>query len=381
LLPPLPPRATPPDDASSVYRGASRPALLHVVSTRAPVRREAPRATPRGDPRASADPPAATRDGRSVDAAPRLLPDVDLDPKRLRAIDADVRLEVQTLVLPATLAFRDLVTRVRLNDARLSIEPLRLRFAGGEVVSSLQLDGTHDPAAASLAMDMRRLNLPDLFAAVPQMKASTCRIGARLRLKGQGLSVADLLGTATGSMAVGTDGARVSRLALAAARLNGGRLLQLLVGGDELTDVRCMGVNIDFKSGIGQVTELLFDTEHVIVHGDGLINLQLEVFETTLRPLPKEAGIRSVRAPVRLHGSFRKVDLQVDKSAAVRGGAAIALGLVNPLAALLPLIETGPGEDSDCREVLAPVQRARRQASNPSKAAPQPDAPRSAPTK
>jgi hypothetical protein len=88
-----------------------------------------------------------------------------------------------------------------------------------------------------------------------------------------------------------------------------------------------------------------------------------------------------VRAPVRLHGSFRKADLQVDKSAALRGGAAIALGLVNPLAALLPLIETGPGEDSDCREVLAPVQRAQKQASNPSKSAPHPDAPRSAPTK
>ena len=38
---------------------------------------------------------------------------------------------------------------------------------------------------------------------------------------------------------------------------------------------------------------------------------------------------------------------------ALRGVAALALGLINPLAALIPLIETGPGVDTDCKDVFA----------------------------
>ncbi len=39
--------------------------------------------------------------------------------------------------------------------------------------------------------------------------------------------------------------------------------------------------------------------------------------------------------------------------AAVAGAAAtIALGLVNPLLALLPLIDAGPGKDSDCAQLV-----------------------------
>jgi len=34
----------------------------------------------------------------------------------------------------------------------------------------------------------------------------------------------------------------------------------------------------------------------------------------------------------------------------------VALGLINPLLALLPLIETGPGLDSECRQMINEAQ-------------------------
>ena len=48
-----------------------------------------------------------------------------------------------------------------------------------------------------------------------------------------------------------------------------------------------------------------------------------------------------------------------------RAGASILLGLVNPLAALIPLVETGPGKDSDCTTLLASVDKARQAAETP----------------
>jgi hypothetical protein len=38
---------------------------------------------------------------------------------------------------------------------------------------------------------------------------------------------------------------------------------------------------------------------------------------------------------------------------AARGAAAAALAAINPLLALLPFIETGPGKDSDCAQLLS----------------------------
>ena len=72
-----------------------------------------------------------------------------------------------------------------------------------------------------------------------------------------------------------------------------------------------------------------------------------------------------------LHGSFRNPDFSLDKSRIfLRVGSAVALALVNPLAAILPLIETGPGTNTDCARVLAPVQGAQQQAVTTSKALP-----------
>jgi len=43
---------------------------------------------------------------------------------------------------------------------------------------------------------------------------------------------------------------------------------------------------------------------------------------------------------------------------AIRAGAAVLLGvLATPLASLIPLIETGPGEDNDCRALIASAKQ------------------------
>jgi hypothetical protein len=71
-----------------------------------------------------------------------------------------------------------------------------------------------------------------------------------------------------------------------------------------------------------------------------------------------------------VQGTFLHPKFSVGAGALIRGGAAIALGVVNPLAALLPLIETGPGDDANCLQVLAPVAPALKQATQKSKQPP-----------
>jgi len=62
---------------------------------------------------------------------------------------------------------------------------------------------------------------------------------------------------------------------------------------------------------------------------------------------------------VRVHGSFTDPQIEVEKTPLLlRIGGAVALGAVAPLAALIPLIETGPGENANCRQVLGAARTA-----------------------
>jgi hypothetical protein len=73
----------------------------------------------------------------------------------------------------------------------------------------------------------------------------------------------------------------------------------------------------------------------------------------------------SLRTPLYLYGSFRHPQYGLDKGKLVlRVGSAIALDLISPFAAVLPLIETGSGTDFNCSQILAPVKDARQQATS-----------------
>jgi hypothetical protein len=83
-----------------------------------------------------------------------------------------------------------------------------------------------------------------------------------------------------------------------------------------------------------------------------------------LRPRPKDRGVGSLRTPLHVKGTFGKPDIGPDMGKlAARGGGALALGILNPLLAILPLIEEGKGKDSNCAQLIA-------QASKPSKGKP-----------
>jgi len=54
-----------------------------------------------------------------------------------------------------------------------------------------------------------------------------------------------------------------------------------------------------------------------------------------------------------VRGSFARPVIEVDKGRlTARALAVIALGMVNPVLALIPLIDAGPGSDSDCGELV-----------------------------
>jgi uncharacterized protein involved in outer membrane biogenesis len=293
----------------------------------------------------------------------KVLPTEPFQLDRLNSMDADVSLKARQLRRPNQLPLDDLQTRLFLDNGVLKLNPLRFGIAGGQIDSTITLDAHQDPIRTQANVRLKNAHIRQLFPTVKVMTESDGVLGANLQLAGRGNSVAAMLASSSGEVGLAMSGGELSGLMIELVGLDGGEALRFLIGGDRPTPIRCAVGSFKVRDGLATSESLVLDTEDTKIGGAGTINLRDETLDVTLRPEPKDVSIFVVRSPIRLHGPFADPDVSVKKGPIVaRAGASILLGLVNPLAALIPLIETGPGKDSDCKALLASVDKARRAA-------------------
>lgn len=298
----------------------------------------------------------------------RVLPDEPFRASRLNAIDADVTLKAKQLRRPDALALEDLSAKLHLDKGVMTIDPLDFGFAGGSIVSAVKVDATRDPLATDARVAMRGVKLEHLFPTVKLMQETHGAVGGSVQLAGRGNSVADALATSSGHAGFAVTGGEISNLMVEVMGLDGAEIVKFLLGGDRKTPIRCGAASFDVKDGKGTSNFFVFDTADTKIDGEGSFDLKDESLDLTLKPHPKDRSILVLRAPIHIHGKFGRPTFAVDKQGLLkRGGAAVALGLLSPLAALVPLVETGGGENADCRQLLSEVRGATREAQQPGK--------------
>jgi AsmA protein len=129
---------------------------------------------------------------------------------------------------------------------------------------------------------------------------------------------------------------------------------RLKLKGDEPVKIRCAIADFAVKDGLMQANALVFDTGVVNVGGGGTVNLKNEQMDLTLKPEPKDRSIASLNSPLYARGTFSKPQVGPDMGKlASRGAGALLMGIINPLLAVIPLLEEGPGKDSNCAQLIA----------------------------
>ena len=304
---------------------------------------------------------SAKQKQKSVDPN-HMLPAGSFDGSRLQKIDAEVDLVAKRLKVPANLPLESLRASLRLKDSILKLAPLEFGFAGGLLTSQVTLDAREPTIVAEALVNLRRVQVARLVPPNATFAKGAGLLGATVQLKGRGNSIADAAAKANGSISAAVSNGRISNLLDAASGLNGGKVLALLAGGDRDIKVNCGGMAFDVKNGQGTSTLFLVDTEQTQIVGEGRFDLEHETFDMKITPMPKRMGILSLRTPVRLYGRFNKPEFELEKGPLLlRAGGAIALLALAPIAALIPLIETGPGQDTNCARVQQEVGNAKKQ--------------------
>lgn len=302
-------------------------------------------------PLIGAQPKAASK------AKDRVLPDEPFNVGRWNTIDMDVRFRGRHLLHAAQMPLDDFSAHAMMKDGVLSLDPLNFGSVGGEFSSKVTLDGRSDPLQGKVSARIRKLKLSRVAPSIKLPDTTVGDISADLRLTGRGNSIARMLANADGNIGFAVTDGEVSKRMLKLVGLDLGGYMWTRLTGDRNVPIRCAVASFDAKHGVLETNALVFDTTDTNVLGDGTISLADESLAMTIRPQPKQQSILSLRTPLYVTGTFLHPSVGLNKGVlAARGGAALGLAILNPLAALVPLIETGPGKDSDCAQLIASVR-------------------------
>lgn len=321
-------------------------------------------------PLIGARPPAAEREkseaanGSAGDKAPhKVLPDRPFRLERLNAMNADVTLAAGRILRPSEVPLEDMRVHLLLDNGMLTLAPLEFGFSGGKIAAKLKLDGRQSPIAAQAEIDLRNVKLRQLLPENRTMRASIGTVGAHIRLNGTGDSVAGMLASANGDASLAMAGGELSGLLLEAINLNGTGILKYLAFGDKSLPNRCSAASFDVKNGVATSRAMVFDTALSNIRGEGRIDFKHEHLDIRLNSRPKHKSILVARTPIHIEGPFSNPGYALEAGPLLaRGGAAAALAVLNPLAAVLALVETGPGKDANCAQLMAQVADAQREA-------------------
>ncbi|KVK78679.1 AsmA family protein [Burkholderia sp. MSMB1498] len=294
----------------------------------------------------------------------RVLPVETFRTDRWRALDADVKFTGRKLIKGAALPITDLYTHIVMTDGVLSLEPLKFGVAGGSLATTARLDGSAAPLKGRFAVAARHLKLRQLFPTQKVMQSALGEINGDAALSATGNSPAALAATSNGEVKMIMTNGAISRLLMEAAGLNVANVLYEKMFGGHDVKINCAAIDFVATNGLLDTKLFAFDTDDALINIDGPIDLRNESMNLKVHPHTKGFRVFSLRSPLYVKGTFKNPDVGVDAGAlALRAGAMVGLGLLNPLAALIPLIAPSNNRDVPCSELFAQLKAPQKAAS------------------
>ncbi|CAE6813042.1 AsmA family protein [Paraburkholderia haematera] len=301
----------------------------------------------------------AKRGDATAQPGNKVLPVEEFRTDRWQAIDADVKFTGRRIVKDANLPITDLYAHIVMTGGVLSLEPLKFGVAGGSLSSEIHLDGSTTPLKGRFATSARHLKLKQLFPNFKTMQNALGEINGDAALSATGNSPAALAATSNGEVkALITEGA-VSRLLMEAAGLNVANVVYEKLFANRDVKINCAAADFVATNGVLDSRVFALDTDDAVINIDGNVNLRDESMDLGVHPHTKGFRVFSLRSPLYVKGTFKDPHVGVNATAlALRGGAVVALGLINPFAALIPLLAPSNNKPLPCGQLLSQIRQA-----------------------
>lgn len=280
-----------------------------------------------------------------------LLPDVPLRVERLRQMNADVTHTADS-IRSQDFPLRHAATHVKLMNGLLVLDPLSFSFSQGKLAGSASIDARKSIPITSIDARLTDIRLEEFVSSKPP--AIEGLMVARAKLQGTGNSLQKAANTANGTFTGIVPSGHIRAAFAELAGINVLNGLGLLLSEDNSnTGVRCAVAHFSVDKGVMIARHLVIDTDPVLITGQGTIALDGENMNLELQGHPKRFRVLHVNAPITITGSVNHPQIGVEAHKALpQGGLAVALGLLSPLAAIIPFVDPGLAKDANCGAVV-----------------------------
>ena len=285
----------------------------------------------------------------------KVLPKRPFDLASLRKMNADVAIDMQYLDLKTKYLepLKPLQAHLTLYNAVLTLKNIKTATADGRLTGDMRLDGRGTKALwdANLAWNGVRLErwikqkrgdgLPPYISG---------KLNGKAILKGQGKSTSEILASLDGNIRSELHQGAISHLGIEVAGLDVAQTIGVLFKGDDALPIQCAVVDLHAKNGVLMPRVMVVDTTDTTLWVDGSLSLASETLNLRAMALPKDFSPLTIRSPLHVNGSFADPEVSLEKKpVGIKLAAAALLALINPLAAVLPLLDTGDTTEAQQR--------------------------------
>jgi uncharacterized protein involved in outer membrane biogenesis len=295
----------------------------------------------------------------------KVFPNDPLPLESLKQVDATVKFQGAKVLLPR-MAMENMNADIVLKDGNLSVKPLKATVGGGTLDAQLDLKAQGKTAVLGVVMKVNQLNVGPMLKELQITDVIEGRLDADIDVRGQGGSVAGLMGTLDGKSVLTMGQGKIDNryIDLLGGDVSSGvfKLFGLSRQEAQYTAINCLVSGFNVKDGRAETTALVFDTGQVSVVGDGNIDLKTEKLNIAFNPIPKKGvgtgatgkvsvGLGELARNFKLSGTMANPSLGIDttQAALTAGKMAAGFAALGPLGLAAPLITgSGPGPENLC---------------------------------
>lgn len=302
---------------------------------------------------------------RAADPRRKVLPDARFNLPSLRNMNADLQIDLAQLDLGRYFSepLQPFKAHLTLQEGVLGVADIDARTAKGSVAGLLRLDARAPIAKWHADLRWRNVRLEHWLSAGRgrQTPYVSGRFDGQAKVDGEGRSTAEILGSLDGHLRAQLRDGTLSHLVTEAAGLDLAQALGVFVKGDEPLVLECAQAQVQLKNGVATPQVLVMDTPDTTLWLDGRVSLKDETLDLHMKAAPKDFSPLSFRSPVDIGGSLSNPQVSIQRKPLLRRLLpAAALALVQPLTALIPLVD--PGDNSAAEGAARSCSRLYRQA-------------------
>ncbi len=216
----------------------------------------------------------------------------------LKAVDADLKLNVATLRLQEKLALEDLDLTLRLAGGRLQMAPLAARFANGNLEATVDLDGAKEVPSLVVTLKGAGIDYGQLLKDMEIEDGVQGTLDLDIDLRGAGASPRAIAAGLNGRTEIVSNEGVISNQLLKVVGVGLNDVLGPLMGGEEDAKLNCIVSRFNIERGLATSAAMILDSEAFTITGGGIVDLKTERLELQMDTATREVIIASLAVPL-----------------------------------------------------------------------------------